>query len=346
MSYGQIKTSFMELYEELSDTYNLLEEITDSTELPDSPGIYCIVFDTNEDEGNTVEKKYVGQAVNIRARIRDHKKAARPTGRDHLVYHAMRKYPYKVVVLEECDEAQLDAREQYWIKTLHTYLGDPECCGYNMTAGGSKGTLYYTPEIIAEVISIYKSTNYSHTETIKLFREKHKDNKHLRLCHDTLKLIIEAEQLPWYNEQEKITVVYANYVKGVQKVEKDGHKRSILKLTANNSDPKYKVVCKSQALADDLVDYIWERVQTDCEADFKTYLATCKKREREKPNTERVKWLINQQLYDKYLDLSQYDLTAIPRSKKSHSGEGSTECKIASDRGGLCTICYNVPTKS
>lgn len=346
MSYGQIKTSFMEVYEELLDTYSPLEEAADSNELPNGPGIYCIVFDTSKDEGNIPEKKYVGQAVNIGARIKDHKKAARPTGRDHLVYQAMRDYPYKVTVLEECEEAQLDAREQYWIKTLHTYIGDSECRGFNMTAGGKKGTLYYTPEIIAEIISIYKSTNYNHTETVKLFREKYKDNKHLKLCHDTLKLLIKAAELPWYNEQEKATIVYANHIERTQKVEKDGHKRSVLKLTANNTDLKYKAVCKSQVAADDLVNYIWKRVQTDCEADFKAHLATCTKREREKPNVERIKWLIDQQLYDKYLDLSQYDLTAIPHNKKSLGGEGKTISKVTSDRGGLCTICYNVSIKN
>lgn len=31
---------------------------------------------------------------------------------------------------------KLDEREIFWIKFYHTYVGDPECCGYNMTIGG------------------------------------------------------------------------------------------------------------------------------------------------------------------------------------------------------------------
>lgn len=34
---------------------------------------------------------------------------------------------------------KLDEREQYWIKFYHTYVGDPECKGYNMTIGGNVG---------------------------------------------------------------------------------------------------------------------------------------------------------------------------------------------------------------
>lgn len=31
---------------------------------------------------------------------------------------------------------KLDDRERYWIQYYHTYVGDPECKGYNMTIGG------------------------------------------------------------------------------------------------------------------------------------------------------------------------------------------------------------------
>lgn len=34
---------------------------------------------------------------------------------------------------------KLDEREQYWIQYYHTYVGDPECKGYNMTLGGNVG---------------------------------------------------------------------------------------------------------------------------------------------------------------------------------------------------------------
>lgn len=324
----QFKTPFMELYEELSNTYNMLEEIADSDELPAGPGIYCIVFDAKDSEGNTVEKKYVGLAKNINARIAEHKKAARPDGRDYLVYNAMRKYPYKVIVLEECPIDQLNAKEQKWIAELHTYMDDTtessktkkilyqgqmynlKCNGpgYNMTAGG-EGTIYYTPEIINEIITLYKEHNYNHTETIVLFKEKYKNNKHLRLCHDTLKLIIDSEKLPWKNELEKTTIVYANTIVLEKRITKDRPQgRNYLNYAPNTSDTKYRKVCKSQADADRLVKIVGARLQKD----LGTILDEIRtKHDNRNPGAYCIRHLLENNLYDKYLDLTQYDMDKI-----------------------------------
>jgi hypothetical protein len=328
MSYGQIKTSFMEIYEELSNTYTLLEESTDPNELPDGPGIYCIIFDAKDSDGNAVEKKYVGLATKISERIEEHKKAARPGGRDYLVYNAMRKYPYKVIVLEECPVEQLNAKEQKWIAELHTYMDDTKddakikkvsfkgqtynlkCTGpgYNMTLGG-EGTLHYKPEIIDEILSLYKECNYNHTETIVLFREKYKDNKYLKLCHDTLKHIVDSEKLPWKNELEKTTIVYANMFITEKRITKDRpNGRTYYNYAPNTTDPKYRKVCKSQADADRLVKVVGARLQKDLGHILNEIKA---KHDNRNPGAYCIKWLLENNLYDKYLDLAQYDMTKI-----------------------------------
>lgn len=359
------KTPFMEIYEELSEINNLVEDTT-LNELPNSPGIYCIIFDAKDSEGNTVEKKYVGLAKNIKARAVEHQKASRLGGRDYLVYNAMRKYPYKVIVLEECSIDQLNDKEQKWIAKLHTYLNDDSqssesvkityngkaynlSCngpGYNMTAGG-EGTVYYTAEIIQELIDLYKDNDYNHTKTRKLFIEKHNTDTHLNtLCLDTLRLIVEAAGLPWQNETKKGTVVYANTLETKYKLEKDKNsadgfrKRKYAAIVENNSDPKYCRQCASRREAEVLMDFIYNRVKTDLGSVFET-LPNAKR-----VNTVYIKYLIDNNLYDKYLDLSQYDLAALPPCKKQLGGEGATSKKITTGRYSLFTPYYDEYVKN
>lgn len=55
---------------------------------------------------------------------------------------AIRKYgigSFEVSILEECSEEVLGNREQYWIATLETFVGDGK--GYNATLGGDGGIL-------------------------------------------------------------------------------------------------------------------------------------------------------------------------------------------------------------
>lgn len=85
-------------------------------------GIYKI---TNTKNG----KCYVGQSIDIKRRFWDHRCISHETNR-HL-RHAMQKYGKDVFsyeVLEECDPAKLDEREQFWIEKIK-----PE---YNVMSGG------------------------------------------------------------------------------------------------------------------------------------------------------------------------------------------------------------------
>lgn len=93
-------------------------------------GIYCFTNNINN-------HSYVGQAVNIERRFRDHITRAY-NGREQYsknsLYHAIRKYGithFTFRILELCSKEALDDREIYWIDKLDSYFH-----GYNQTTGG------------------------------------------------------------------------------------------------------------------------------------------------------------------------------------------------------------------
>lgn len=309
-----IKTPFMELYEELSD----LNNVNNSTDLPDASGIYCIIFDARDEEDNLIQKKYVGQAVNIKRRIKDHKVAAKPGGREYLVYHAMRKYPFTVEILELCSVDKLDEREIYWIRELHTYVNDPQAKGYNLNQGGGGGAVY-TQEIISELIELYTANDYNHTKTISDFLDRHKNDARInKLCLDTLRLIVEANNLPWYNEKKKVTVVYA------QTTIPDATNSKKLRYKPNIADLKYRKVCESQEEADELIKLVSTRLSNDLGDILDSIKQKYYNGKKGTAQAWCVQYLIDNNLYDKYLDLTQYDLSGAraevrPRGRKDTS---------------------------
>lgn len=83
------------------------------------------------------QKAYVGQAVDLSARWKDHIKAG--LGIDtpsNILYKAMAAdgvENFSFEVLEECERSELNNRETYWIDFYNTTT-----FGYNMTKGGAK----------------------------------------------------------------------------------------------------------------------------------------------------------------------------------------------------------------
>lgn len=208
------------LVESIDD--RLVEYNSTVTNLPNKCGIYCYIFNVKDDDGNTYQKKYVGQATNILSRNKDHIKNS--TKREYLIYNAMKAHPdYEIIVLETFDhisQKELDAAEIKWIKRLHTYLYDTESSdevitvqynnktyklecegpGYNMTVGGS-GNRKYTDTHIAELVELYKKNNFNHRKTVAEFKQLYEGSIFEKLRDDTFKTIALALGLPWKDER-------------------------------------------------------------------------------------------------------------------------------------------------
>ena len=78
---------------------------------------------------------YIGQSVNIEHRFQEHKKPYNwKRESTKALYQAFQKYGlnnFTFEIIEECNEKQLDEKEQYWIQYYNSYKN-----GYNMTSGG------------------------------------------------------------------------------------------------------------------------------------------------------------------------------------------------------------------
>ncbi len=92
--------------------------------------------------------QYVGQtSLTIEARMIGHKHEAKVCIPNVYFVRAMHKYGFenfKVEVLEECQDDQLDEREIYWIAEYDTFLGP----GYNSTRGGRGNKKFLNTDIL------------------------------------------------------------------------------------------------------------------------------------------------------------------------------------------------------
>lgn len=92
---------------------------------------------------NLVNNKiYIGQAIDIQKRWREHLNCAKKQI-NTVLYKAMRKYGTTNFTIEQIDTAstkeELNNKEIYWIKKLNSI--NPEV-GYNLTAGGTGGDTF------------------------------------------------------------------------------------------------------------------------------------------------------------------------------------------------------------
>lgn len=101
---------------------------------------------------NINQKSYIGKTERtIEVRYKEHLRH-----KDYIdlpLYRAMRKYGtenFSVEKLEECNNADLDNREIYWINFYKTYSD-----GYNCTGGGEGGVKTYE-EDLDEIIKRYQ----------------------------------------------------------------------------------------------------------------------------------------------------------------------------------------------
>ena len=96
-------------------------------------------------------KIYIGQTIDIKQRIREHRYEAFNYNRDNCIFHkALRKYGednFSFEILEECSKKELNEKEKYWINYYNSEIPN----GYNMTSGGynSQG------EVFKKIVSQY-----------------------------------------------------------------------------------------------------------------------------------------------------------------------------------------------
>ena len=110
------------------------------------------------------QKSYIGQAVDIESRFRQHKTTAyneKSHNYEYPLYRAIRKYGlenFSFEVLEECLRSDLNQKEKYWVAKYDTYFN-----GYNQTLGGDGGIVAPKEKIIG-VITDLKTTDLYHRE--------------------------------------------------------------------------------------------------------------------------------------------------------------------------------------
>ena len=103
-------------------------------------GIYCI-------ENKTTNKKYIGQSNNIMHRWNQHKnKLLNNCHPNTYLQSSWNKYgesDFTFSVLENCDVAMLDEKENYWIAFYNTL---DRTKGFNLKSGGQNGGSQYSDE--------------------------------------------------------------------------------------------------------------------------------------------------------------------------------------------------------
>lgn len=100
-------------------------------------------------------KIYIGKTshTSIQERFREHVyDSKKPRCEKRPLYDAMNKYGVENFKIQEIEEVISDEiasqREQYWIEYYRSYIGFPDCNGYNATLGGDSKR-YYNYEDIA-----------------------------------------------------------------------------------------------------------------------------------------------------------------------------------------------------
>lgn len=82
-------------------------------------------------------KVYIGQTTKpLTVRLRGHRSEARSLRKSQPIHHAIAKYGwdnFTAEILEECEEADLDMSERFWIRTYNSLAPN----GYNLDSGGS-----------------------------------------------------------------------------------------------------------------------------------------------------------------------------------------------------------------
>lgn len=143
-------------------------------------------------------KQYVGQtSFSIQDRFKQHIKDSKKQDiQNRPLYKAFNKYGtenFSISLLEECPQAQINEREQYWIEKLNTFHN-----GYNATLGG-EGIILYDHDLILQrllngeyAVDIWKDLNCDPLIVRKIAKDnnialknKHNDTSSIKIvCYD------------------------------------------------------------------------------------------------------------------------------------------------------------------
>lgn len=171
-------------------------------------GVYMY---TNRIDG----KRYIGKSKNIEFRKDKHIRNAR-NGRPSYFYNAIRKYgidSFDFVVLEECQEKDLDKRERYFIQLYGSMMPN----GYNMTPGGDGHNVFETKSE-EEIKVIKERMSRAHTG------KKHTDEERLKISLSQKgKPRLYARGRPSHNKGKKMSAEFCRKISEATKGEKNGH---------------------------------------------------------------------------------------------------------------------------
>lgn len=154
--------------------------------------VYC---HTNKVNG----KKYIG----ITAQTLEQRCRANGNGymsaNQRVFFSAIKKYGWDnfdhEILADGLSQEEAKQKEIELIAEFHTYIGDPDCNGYNMTRGGEGSYKYETEE---ERYQADRENNRKHQRKRRLDQEKHKKDL--------------ATSRQWYQEIKQDPVKYRAYL--------------------------------------------------------------------------------------------------------------------------------------
>jgi group I intron endonuclease len=137
-------------------------------------------------------KVYIGQARDILLRWQEHRDNYLYKRYNYCLYMAFEKYGienFEFSVIELCSEEELNDKEKHWIQHFHSYLGDKNCNGYNMTTGGEGNATIIRKEVyklwdqglaVQQIANITGHNRSAIREVLRSYKNYSMEESHIR----------------------------------------------------------------------------------------------------------------------------------------------------------------------